>query len=177
MLIDFNKNPSTAPDLFIDGVKVGRVSEHNYLGTVLDGNLSFTINTVASLDFCVCVQKLRSLQVDVKVLQGLYRCFIVSLLSFSLVCCYGKLSVQSKNVLNRVVNVCSNIVGERQVSVNVLYERHAKKKALSIVRDNSHVLAQHYELLPSGIRLRIPKLKTHRQQNICILSSVLLLNK
>ena len=80
-------------------------------------------------------------------------------------------------MLNRVVNVCSKVVGERQVSANELYERHAKKKALSIVRDNNHVLAQHYELLPSGRRFRIPKFKTRRLQNSCIPSSVLLLNK
>ena len=72
-------------------------------------------------------------------------------------CWYGRLSVKSKNVLNRVVNVCSKVVaGERQVSVNELYERHAIKKAWSIVRDNNHVLAQHYEHLPSGRRFRIP---------------------
>ena len=50
-------------------------------------------------------------------------------------------------MLNRVVNGCSKVVGEGQVSVNELYERPAKKTALSIVRD-SHVLAQYYELLP-----------------------------
>ena len=41
----FRKNPSTVPDLFIDGVKVERVSEYKHLGTVLDDNLSFTTNT------------------------------------------------------------------------------------------------------------------------------------
>ena len=53
-----------------------------------------------------------------KVLQGFYRCFIVSLLSFSSVCWYGRLSEKRKNVLNRAVNVCSKVVGERHVSVN-----------------------------------------------------------
>ena len=32
MLIDFRKDPTVIPDLLIDGVKVGRVTE--YLGTV-----------------------------------------------------------------------------------------------------------------------------------------------
>ena len=115
MLIDFRKNPSTVPDLFIDGVKVERVSEYKYLGTVLDDNLSFVINTDLINKKCqsriFLLQKLRSLQFC----KVFYRCFIVSLLSFSLVCLYGRLSIKSKNLLNRVVNVCSKVVGERQV--------------------------------------------------------------
>ena len=108
--------------LFIDGVKVERVNEYKYLGTALDDNLSFTINTDLIKKKCQS-RKLRSFQMDVKVLQSFYRCFIVSRLSFSLVCWYGRLGVKSKNVLNRVVNVCSKVVGERQVSVNELFER------------------------------------------------------
>ena len=58
MLIDLRKNPSTVPDLFIDGEKVERVSEYKYLRTVLDDNPSFTINTDstrnASIEFSFC---------------------------------------------------------------------------------------------------------------------------
>ena len=63
------------------------------------------------------------------------------------------------------------------MSVNELYERYAKRKAWSIVRDNNHVLALHYKLLPSGRCFRIPKFKTRRLQNSFIPSSVLLWNK
>ena len=41
MLIDFRKAPTVIPDLFIDGVKVERVTEYKYLGTVLDNKLNF----------------------------------------------------------------------------------------------------------------------------------------
>ena len=34
MLIDFRKAPTVIPDLFIDGVKVERLAEYKYLGTV-----------------------------------------------------------------------------------------------------------------------------------------------
>ena len=33
MLIDFRKAPTVIPDLFIDGVKVERVTKYKYLGT------------------------------------------------------------------------------------------------------------------------------------------------
>ena len=67
--------------------------------------------------------------------------------------------MKSKNVLNKVVNVCGKVVGERQEHLSQLYERCVVRKARMIVDDNSHVLAKHYELLPSG-RLRVPKSNT-----------------
>ena len=45
MLINFRKAPTVIPDLFIDGVKVERVTEYRYLGTVLDTKLNVNKNT------------------------------------------------------------------------------------------------------------------------------------
>ena len=53
--------------------------------------------------------------------------------------------MKSKNVLNKVVNVCGNAVGERQEQSSLLYERRVVWKARVIVDDNSHVLAKHYD--------------------------------
>ena len=65
-------------------------------------------------------------------------------------CWFGGLNVIIKNVLNKVANVCGKIVGERQEQLSQLYEQHVVWKARVIIDDNSHVLAKHYELLPSG---------------------------
>ena len=45
--------------------------------------------------------------------------------------------MKSKNVLNKVINMCGKDVGERQVH---LYERRAERKARVIADYNSHVL-------------------------------------
>ena len=58
--------------------------------------------------------------------------------------------MKSKNVLNKVVNVCGEVVGERQEHLSQLYERRVARKARVIVDNNSHVLAKYNELLPSG---------------------------
>ena len=42
---DFRKAPTVNPDLFIDGVKVERVTEYKHLGTVLDNKLNLNKNT------------------------------------------------------------------------------------------------------------------------------------
>ena len=68
--------------------------------------------------------------------------------------------MKSKNVLNTVVNVCGKVVGERQEQLSQLYERRVVRKARMIIDDNSHVLAKHYELLPSGRLFCVPKSNT-----------------
>ena len=84
--------------------------------------------------------------------------------------------------MNKVVNVCGKVVGERQEKISQLYERRVVRKARAIVDDNSHVLAKHYELLPSGRRFRVPKSNTmhavssiseqisllERQSSVCV---------
>ena len=74
--------------------------------------------------------------------------------------------MKSKNVLNKVVNVCGKVVGERQEQLSPLYERRVLRKARVTVDDNSHVLAKHYELLPSGSRFRVPKSITNKVNSI-----------
>ena len=46
---------------------------------------------------------------------------IESVLTFSFLCWFEGLNVKSKNVLNKVVNVCGKGVGERQVQLSQLY--------------------------------------------------------
>ena len=72
--------------------------------------------------------------------------------------------MKSKNVLNKLVNVCGKVVGERQ---SQLYESRVVRKARVIVDDNSHVLAKYYELLPSGRRFRVLKSNTVRTKQFC----------
>ena len=68
--------------------------------------------------------------------------------------------MKSKNVLNKVVNVCGKVVGERQEQLSQLYERRVVRMARMIVDNNSHVLAKHHELLPFGRRFCVPKSNT-----------------
>ena len=90
-------------------------------------------------------------------------------------CWYGSLCVRSKCVLSDVVNVCSKVVGVKQVGMQELYERRALKKARQILNDESHVLAQCYILLPSGRRFRNFKVKIRAQKSF-IPCSIKLLN-
>ncbi len=161
--------------------KVDRVTEYKYLGTILDEKLTFTANTNHINKKCqsriFCLQKLRNIQINTKVLEGFYHCFVESVLSFSFICWFGNLSLKNKNVLNKIVNVCSKIMGVKQVNLTDLYERRVKVKARKIVSESSHTLAKYYEILPSGKRFRCPKQKTLRYKNSFIPRSIQFLNK
>ena len=69
MVIDFRRKPTTLPDLYIDGVKIERVNEYKYLGTVLDNTASIPKKCQPRL---YCLQKLRSLTVLQSSLSSFY---------------------------------------------------------------------------------------------------------
>ena len=76
MLTDFRKAPTVISRIFIDGVKVERVTEYKYLGTVIDKKLNFNENADFIHKRCqqriFCLRKLRSLNVNAAVLPELY---------------------------------------------------------------------------------------------------------
>ena len=85
-------------------------------------------------------KKLRNLDVRASILQTFYRCFIESVITFSLMCWFGSLSVRNRNVFSKV-NVCSKVVGERQANLSELYDCRVVRKVRMITIDNSHVFA------------------------------------
>ena len=74
-----------------------------------------------------------------------------------------------------MANVCGKVVGERQEQLSRFYERRVVRKARVSVDDNSHVLAKHYELLPSCRRFRVTKYNTVRIKQS--LQSIAFLNR
>ena len=88
-------------------------------------------------------EALLKVNVSAAVLHTFYQSCIESVLTFSFLCWFGGLNVKSKNVLNKVVNVCGRVVGERQEHLSKLYEHRMVRKARVIVDDNSHVLAKY----------------------------------
>ena len=160
-MIDFHKDNDVTVPLIISDETVERVENYKYLGTVIDNKLAFDSNTVIINKKCqsriYLLQKLRNLNVNKSVMQMFYRCFIESVLTFSFLAWYGSLNVKNKNVLERVVKVCSKIVGVNLKSLNVLFESRALKKGRKIANDCDHILSEEFDLLPSGRRYHVPK--------------------
>ena len=80
---------------------VESVKTFKYLGTVLDSNLSFTthVDTVCKKanQRMYLIRKLKTFDVDKKMLEMIYRSLVESILTFNIVTFYGHLTVKQKN--------------------------------------------------------------------------------
>ena len=114
MPIDFRKAPTVIPDLFIDAIQVERVTEYKYLRQQAEFNKNTDFIHKRCQPRIFCLRKPRSLNVSAAVLCTFCRSCIESVLIFLFLCWFGGLNVKSKSVLNKVVNVCGKVVGERQ---------------------------------------------------------------
>ena len=107
------------------------------------------------------------------VLGAFYRSFIESVLTFGFLCWYGGLSVKNKTLLDRVVNVCGKVIGEKQESLRELYECRAVRKGSKIARDTTHVLAKYYAIfrqVAASVYQNCPQ----QEQNAVLLSNQLI---
>ena len=156
------------------------VDKYKYLGTVIDNKLGWEDNTDAinskAQQRLFFLRKLNHFQVDNKILSLFYRSFIESVLAFSLVCWFKNANVKSRNKLSRIVNICSKITGVQQASLSELYDRQVLRKTATILRNPQHPLFDEYEFLPSGRRLRVPRLRTNRAKHSFIPQSITAIN-
>lgn len=180
MIVDYKRNQTDVAALQLKGQTVERVQEYRYLGTVIDNKLSFAKNAEVILKKCrqrmYMLYQLRSLMVSSKIMEQCYHAFIESILTFSFVCWFRTLSVKSRNSLSGVVNLCSKVVGRKQVPLEQLFQKRALKKAVSIQTDPTHPLSVLFEILPSQRRFRSVRCRTQRFRNTFVPTAVSLLN-
>ena len=164
----------------INGDNVENVKEYKYLGTIFDYKLNWSANTDAVIKKCQqrlhFLRKLRSFNVNERVLSLFYRCFVESILTFSFQCWYGSLSLVNKSRLEKIVLVASKIAGTPFNNLAYLYEKRVLKLSVKILSDPDHVLYSEYVKLPSGKRYLLPCYKTNRGKNTFIPYSIRLLN-
>ena len=134
-----------------------------YLGTVLDSNHSFTthVDTVCKKanQRMHLIRKLKTFDVDKKMLEMIYRSLVESILTFNIVTFYGHLTVKQKNRFNKIVNIATKLINLKQKSLNDLYQQAISKKSRSIINDPTHPLHSCFEIMPSGKRYRTPAFK------------------
>ena len=152
-----------------------------YFGTVLDSNLSITthVDTVCKKanQRMYLIRKLKTFDVDKKMLEMIYRSLVESILTFNIVTFYGHLTVKQKKRLNKIGNVATKLINLKQKSLNDLYQQAiSQKKSRSILNDPNHPLHSCYEIMPSGKRYRTPAFKRQLYNKSFIPSAVRFLN-
>ena len=100
------------------------------MGTHIDDKLNFTNNTDCiykqAQQSLFLLWKLKSFNFSEKVLELVYRSLIESILTFNIVMWYGNLSVKHRDLLARVVNMASKVVGRQQLQLCELYPAAAE---------------------------------------------------
>ncbi len=75
-----------------------------------------------------------------------YKSYIETLLSFSISCWFGNLSVKHKSKLNRIATLSGKIIGKEQ-SLSFMFNINVLSRAQSVRLDSDQFL-----MLPSGSR-------------------------
>jgi hypothetical protein len=116
LIIDFGRKNTVFNDISINGENVQRVDCYRYLGTIIDNKLSWTENIDAlcakSKKRIYFLRKLNEFQVDNTILRLFFDSIILSVLSFSLICWYGGMSISLKNKLSSVIRTGNKIIND-----------------------------------------------------------------
>ena len=170
MVVGFKRDRTDVAPLAIGGQTVERVQEYRYLGTVIDDKFTFNKSTaIIHLKKCrqrmVILYQLRSLMVSNKILTQCYHAYVESILTFSLICWFGFLTVKDKQILNSITKQCSKITGKGMNNLTELYRKRVLSRALKIEQDPSHCLHMVLEWLTSNTRMRAIRCATNRFKN------------
>lgn len=80
-----------------------------------------------------------------------YRAFIESVLTLSIICCYGNITIKDKKALSKIMKVGSKIVYMKFSSLNEYFNKQTLNKAINNYQNKSHHLCTEYTLLPPGL--------------------------
>ncbi len=182
MIIDFRKKQPVTAQTLVKGTAVETVSQYKYLGTILDDKLSFKSNSDA-----ICrkvnqrlfyLRKLRSFNVDKKLLKMFYSSFIESILTFAVICFFGNVSISNKNKLRNVIKLCQKTIGTSLNDLDTVYQVRATQRAKAILANPLHPLHAEFRLLPSKRRYTFPRqAKSNRYLRSFVPSAIGFLNK
>ena len=180
LCIDFRHGPHPTQNTDICGQPVEIVPSYKYLGTIIDSNLKFDVNTdmlcKKGQQRLFCLRKLARFNVDRDLMKLFYSAYIHSVISFSIICWYGNLAIKDKNSLRRIVKTASKITGIQLESLDPFYDRQLLMKARSIRQDSAHSLNSEYILLPSGRRLCVPRTTKNKYKYSFVPASIRAVN-
>ncbi len=167
LIVDFRKRrerPYTP--LMISGTPVERVSSFKYLGVNISEDLTWTTHIQTQVKIArqrlYHLRQLRKFRVSPAILKTFYSGAIESVLTQCISVWYGNSSKQDCKALQRVVRLAERISGSALPSLQVIYLKRCKSRAVKIIKDSNHPGNHLFRLLPSGKRFRSMMAKTER---------------
>ena len=115
----------------------------------MDNKLSWAQNTDSIIkktkSRMYCLRKLKSFNIDQKLLQMFYLSTVNSVLTFGLACWGGNINSQDRDRLDKIIKRASGVVGKKQDDISSLRTRCTLHKMREIQIDKSHPLHDEYD--------------------------------
>uniref|UniRef100_A0A3P9M7M4 Reverse transcriptase domain-containing protein n=1 Tax=Oryzias latipes TaxID=8090 RepID=A0A3P9M7M4_ORYLA len=180
IILDFRKNRTDPPPLYIDGNCVERVHSFTLLGTTISADLTWSNNTMTvirkaqqRLHF---LRKLRRNDVSQELLVTFYRSTIESILSYGITVWFSHCTEAERQSLQRVVKTAQRIIGCPLPSLKDIYQSRCLSRVTSITTNSTHSAFPLFELLPSGRRYRSIRTRTNRLRNSFFPQAIIIRN-
>ncbi len=181
LIVDFRKRhlrPYTP--LMISGTPVERVSSFKYLGVNISEDLTWTTRIQTQVKKArqrlYHLRQLRKFRVSPTILKTFYSGTIESVLTQCISGWYGNSSSQDCKSLQRVVRLAERISGSALPSLQDIYLKRCRSRAVKIIKDSNHPGNCLFTLLPSGKRFRSLMAKTERLRRSFFPQAIRLLN-
>ncbi len=166
--------------LMISGTPVERVSSFKYLGVNISENLTWTTHIQTQVKKArkrlYHLRQLRKFRVSPAILKTFYSGTIESVLTQCISVWYGNSSSQDCKALQRVVRLAERISGSALPSLQDIYLKRCRSRAVKIIKDSNHPGNRLFILLPSGKRFRSLMAKTERLRRSFFPQAIRLLN-
>ncbi len=181
LIVDFRKRhllPYTP--LVISGTPVERVRSYKYHGVNISEDLTWTIHIQTQVKKArqrlYHLRQLRKFRVSPSILKTFYAGTIESVLTQCISVWYGNSSSQDCKALQRVVRLAERISGSALPSLQDIYIKRCRSRAVKITKDSNHPGNCLFTLLPSGKRFRCLMAKTERLRRSFFPQAIRLLN-
>ncbi len=125
---------------------------------------------------CAEHRQLRKFRVSPTILKTFYSGTIESVLTQCISVWYGNSSSQDCKALQRVVRLAERISGSALPSLQDIYLKRCRSRAVKIIKDSNHPSNCLFTLLPSGKRFRSLMAKTERLMRSFFPQAIRLLN-
>ncbi len=181
LIVDFRKRQQRPyTPLMISGTPVERVSSFKYLGVNISEDLTWTTNIQTQVKKArqrlYHLRQLRKFRVSPVILKTFYSGAIESILTQCISVWYGNASNQDSKAPQRVVRLAERISGSALPSLQVIYLKRCKSRAVKITKDTNHPGNHLFILLPSGKRFSSMMAKTERLRRSFFPQAIRLLN-
>ncbi len=181
LIVDFRKRQQRPyTPLMISGTPVERVSSFQYLGVNISEDLTWATHIQTQVKKArqrlYHLRQLRKFRVPPTILKTFYSGAIESVLTQCISVWHGNASNQDCKALQRVVRLAERISGSALPSLQDIYFKRCKSRAVKILKDSTHPGNHLFCLLPSGKRFRSMMAKTERLRRSFFPQAIRLLN-